>query len=54
MTTTTEGAGPTRAGVPADLVPWRVAVQCRACGQWLTDPASVALGIGPKCRSRDE
>ncbi len=39
------------AGTP--LVPWRVAVQCKACGQWLTDPDSVARGIGPKCRRRN-
>ncbi|WP_448484914.1 DUF6011 domain-containing protein [Mycolicibacter sinensis] len=48
-----KGAGPTRAGVPTDLVPWRIAVQCRGCGRWLTDPRSVALGIGPSCAVRE-
>ncbi|WP_353962015.1 DUF6011 domain-containing protein [Mycolicibacterium komossense] len=27
----------------------RIAVRCKVCGSWLTDPASVALRIGPKC-----
>lgn len=42
-----------RAGLPTDLVPWRVAVQCRGCGRWLTDPVSVQLGIGPTCLARE-
>ncbi|WP_237164541.1 DUF6011 domain-containing protein [Mycolicibacterium peregrinum] len=29
----------------------RIAVRCGYCGHWLTDPKSVALGIGPRCRS---
>lgn len=29
----------------------RIAVRCNHCGHWLTDPKSVALGIGPRCRS---
>lgn len=52
-TTQATGAGPTRAGLPTDLVPWRVAVQCRGCGRWLTDPISVQLGIGPTCAARE-
>jgi len=43
-----EGAG-LRAGVPADLVEWRVAVPCRVCGRYLTDPQSVMAGVGPRC-----
>jgi hypothetical protein len=38
-----------RAGVPTDLVEWRIAVRCKACGSWLTDPKSVMAGIGPRC-----
>jgi len=29
---------------------YRVAVQCRRCGLWLSNPRSVARHIGPKCR----
>lgn len=47
-----EGVG-LRAGLRTDLVPWRVAVQCRGCGRWLTDPVSVQLGIGPTCLARE-
>lgn len=49
---TVEGAG-LRAGVTTDLPPWRIAVQCCGCGRWLTDPKSVALGIGPTCAARE-
>jgi len=27
--------------------------RCRVCGRTLTDPESVALGIGPVCRQRE-
>lgn len=47
--TKAEGVGPTRAGVPDDIPEWRIAVRCRACGSWLTDPRSVMAGIGPRC-----
>lgn len=53
MTATTTGAGPTRAGLPTDLVPWRISIQCRCCGRWLTHPGSVRAGIGPLCASRE-
>ncbi|WP_165609047.1 DUF6011 domain-containing protein [Mycolicibacterium fortuitum] len=36
------------AGTPLDEI--RIAVRCNNCGHWLTDPESVALGIGPRCR----
>jgi hypothetical protein len=36
------------AGSPLDDV--RIAVRCKVCRQWLTDPLSVALGVGPRCR----
>ncbi|WP_220096896.1 DUF6011 domain-containing protein [Mycolicibacterium boenickei] len=32
-----------------DLAGWRIAVRCSVCGHWLTDPASVLAGVGPKC-----
>ena len=32
---------------------YRVAVQCRRCGLWLTNPISVALHVGPKCRHKE-
>ncbi|WP_413232338.1 DUF6011 domain-containing protein [Mycolicibacterium sp. 141076] len=32
---------------------WRLARRCRACGSWLTSPASVAAGIGPSCAQRE-
>lgn len=38
-----------RPGLPADIPEWRIAVRCRACGSWLTDPRSVMAGIGPRC-----
>lgn len=44
-----EGAG-LRAGTPTP--DWRIAVRCNRCGHWLTDPQSVALGVGPTCRGR--
>ncbi|WP_234808429.1 DUF6011 domain-containing protein [Mycolicibacter arupensis] len=28
-------------------------MRCRGCGRWLTDPRSVALGIGPSCATRE-
>jgi len=31
---------------------YRIAVQCRRCGQWLTNPKSVRGFIGPVCRER--
>jgi hypothetical protein len=43
-----KGAG-LRAGVPTDLEEWRIAVRCKVCGQWLTDPLSVMAGVGPRC-----
>lgn len=42
------GAG-LRAGVPADLPEWRIAVPCRRCGAWLTSPRSVMAGISARC-----
>ncbi len=32
---------------------FRVAVQCRRCHQWLTNPISVARHVGPKCRAKE-
>lgn len=53
-TTTTNGQEVgLRAGLHAELVPWRIAVQCRGCGRWLTDPASVRAGIGRRCADRE-
>jgi len=43
-----EGAG-LRAGVPTELPEWRIAVRCKVCGHWLTDPVSARAGIGPRC-----
>ncbi|MGV0746263.1 DUF6011 domain-containing protein [Mycolicibacterium sp. XJ870] len=41
----------TGAGSPAfDSDAMRIAVRCNHCGHWLTDPISVALGVGPRCR----
>lgn len=48
-----EGNAGLRAGVPTQLPEWRIAVRCRACGSWLTDPRSVMAGIGPTCLSRE-
>jgi hypothetical protein len=31
---------------------YRIAVRCRACGAWLTNPVSVRQFIGPKCRAK--
>jgi Family of unknown function (DUF6011) len=31
---------------------YRLAVQCRCCGQWLTNPTSVRGFIGPVCRAK--
>jgi hypothetical protein len=31
---------------------YRLAVQCRCCGQWLTNPKSVRGFIGPVCRAK--
>lgn len=28
---------------------YRIAVQCRRCGQWLTNPKSVRAFVGPVC-----
>lgn len=30
----------------------RVAGACRECGRTLSDPASVARGVGPECQAR--
>ncbi|WP_407695176.1 DUF6011 domain-containing protein [Mycolicibacter icosiumassiliensis] len=49
----TEGGTGLRPGVPTTLPEWRIAVQCRGCGRWLTDPRSVALGIGPSCATNE-
>lgn len=35
------------AGTPLAADEFRIAVRCKACGHWLTDPQSVALGVGP-------
>ena len=32
---------------------YRVAVQCRTCGQWLANPRSVARHQGPVCASHE-
>lgn len=44
METRTDGG----AGSPLSDV--RIAVRCSGCGHWLTDPRSVELGVGPRCR----
>jgi len=31
---------------------FRLAVQCTACGQWLTNRKSVGRHLGPKCAKR--
>lgn len=36
-----------------DLSEWRIAVRCQVCRRWLTDPASVLAGVGPKCGGGD-
>lgn len=33
---------------------WRIAVRCQVCRRWLTDPASVKAGVGPKCGGASE
>jgi hypothetical protein len=38
-----------RGGIPTDQDEWRIAVRCKVCGSWLTDPLSVIAGIGPRC-----
>jgi hypothetical protein len=43
-----EEAGP-RAGSPAELPEWRIAMRCRVCGSWLVNPESVMRGLGPHC-----
>lgn len=48
-----KGAGPRRAGVPTELPEWRLAMRCRGCGHWLTNPDSVAAGIGKTCAERE-
>ncbi|WP_133053085.1 DUF6011 domain-containing protein [Mycolicibacter minnesotensis] len=50
---TAKGAGPLRAGIPDQLPEWRLAMRCRGCGRWLTDPASVRDGIGKTCAARE-
>jgi len=52
VTNEVEGAG-LRPGVPTELPEWRLAMRCRGCRRWLTDPRSVALGIGPSCATRE-
>lgn len=42
-----------RPGLPAELPEWRLAMRCRGCGRWLTDPASVQAGIGKTCAARE-
>jgi hypothetical protein len=50
MVATTNGAEVgLRAGLPTELVPWRIAVPCRRCGAWLTSPRSVMAGISARC-----
>lgn len=45
-------------GVDADLIAaaeargYRLAVRCRRCRSWLTDPTSVATHLGPVCSQR--
>lgn len=43
------------AGLIAELydVGCRVAVQCKTCGSWISDPISVARHQGPVCASRE-
>lgn len=31
---------------------FRVAVQCQACGHWLSNPRSVKAFMGPRCAAR--
>lgn len=53
MTGIVQAAG-IRAGVPTELTEWRIAVRCKVCGSWLTDPRSVMAGIGPRCAASAE
>lgn len=32
----------------------RIAVRCKVCRRWLTDPESVAYGAGARCRGERE
>lgn len=48
-----EGGTVLRVGVPDQLPEWRLAMRCRGCGRWLTDPDSVRAGIGPACAARE-
>ncbi|WP_353617000.1 DUF6011 domain-containing protein [Mycobacterium sp. ENV421] len=52
MTDAQTGGRPFGAGFPADLVEWRIAVPCKVCGRFLTDPRSVMAGVGPTCAAR--
>lgn len=51
MTATAQGLnGAAPIGLDAsDPDDWRLARRCQGCGRWLTDPRSVAAGIGPRC-----
>jgi hypothetical protein len=31
---------------------WRIAMRCKLCGRFLTDPRSVTAGVGPTCAAR--
>lgn len=31
---------------------FRLAVRCRACRHWVSNPKSVAVHLGPRCRAR--
>jgi hypothetical protein len=49
VTDSQTGGRPFGAGIPTDDAEWRIAVRCKVCGQWLTDPLSVMAGVGPRC-----
>ena len=44
------GRTDTAEALEAELV---AAGRCRICGRILTDPESIAAGIGPDCRSKE-
>lgn len=31
---------------------YRIAVRCRVCGHWLSNPASVKAFVGPRCSAK--
>lgn len=54
MTGQQMGGRPILVGLPGVPLPeWRISVRCRGCNRWLTDPSTVAAGIGPTCATRE-